>query len=256
MRMESQKKWRLVVIFALIFSLAANWWLVFKVLDYKNRTWQAKLFPDVQFQLSQNPTANAAATPARVDEIWLLGDSRVELWPKASLPESWHAQFLGGGGLTLRETKTGLQDALTKSIPKAILLQCGINDIQGTGYAPETRPKVVLHAERHFREILELAKKHEIKLLVMSILPRGPRTLRDRWFWTDDMDAAVRNLNSTIETICRASEIPFLDCSAVLCGEDQLIKSEFAHDTLHLNEAGYAALSVAATDFVNRFLQR
>ena len=250
MRIYSKGNLKRFVLLALVISLATNGWLAFKVVDYKNRVWQAKLFPDLQFQLSPTPLP----PPAPVDEIWLLGDSRVELWPKTSVPASWNAQFLGGGGLTLRETKTGLQDALTKATPKAILLQCGVNDVQGTGYAPETRPKAMEHAERHFREILDLAKTHGIKLLVTSILPRGPRTLRDRWFWTDDMDAAVRSLNTTFAAICQRAGVPFLDCTTFLCGDDQLIKSEFAHDTLHLNEAGYAALSLAVTDFISRSL--
>lgn len=211
---------------------------------WKGRTWEAKTFAEKSFDLSR-PVARPAP---RVDEVWLVGDSRVEMWPAAELPAAWHIQNFGRSGWTTGEIKSALADALSRAAPRMIILQAGINDIQGAGYRPENLPAAAETAARHFAEMASLCREAGTPLVFTSTLPRGPRTLRDRWFWTAEMDAAAANLNDSLAKLAGPG-VYYADLRPAVCDSENLVQSRFALDTLHLNPAGYTAVSPALVAF-------
>lgn len=237
-RQKIELRWLPIVLgIALAGSALLNAWLINRVVSWKARTWVAVLFPEREFSRS------LPSDPGEADqEIWIVGDSRVAMWPKTLLPEEPRFRILGRSGWTTREIADALHHALKNHSPAAIILQCGINDIQAVGYNPERRAEILAASERNFQRIRELTKLRNVPVVALSVLPRGPREVKMLPFWDSTMDRDVMRLNTFLESITEEGWYYVRSLDSVV-DSSGFVSSEHAQDTLHLNEAGYSALT-------------
>jgi lysophospholipase L1-like esterase len=80
-------------------------------------------------------------------------------------------------------------------------------------------------------------------VVLLTVFPRGAPGIRDRFFWTDELDAHVAGLNESLRSLAGPT-ISVLDAAALL-SEGGRTKQEYSLDSLHLNQRGYEVLTTA-----------
>lgn len=231
-----------MLVVALLASVGGNLWLAKRVFSWKGRTWQAILLPERRLLTGELPAADVVR-----DEIWMIGDSRVSMWPRDLLLEGHACRNFGVSGWTTREVADAVSSSLPSPPPALVIVQCGINDIQAGGYEPATARDNLRRAVDHHRRVAEICRKRACPLLILSVLPRGKRDLRDLWFWTSAMDRQVVELNDSLSRLA-GDGVYFLDVSSVIADGSGIVRAEYSSDTLHLNEEGYRALAGTTWD--------
>ncbi len=226
-------------------SLALNVWLTLKVMDYKGRCLLAKEFPD--------------QTPLQVEKdgrmlLWLSGDSRIASW---SFPESPQRKVVnrGVGGFTARETLDRFRaDLAAGSRPDVVVIQAGINDVLSAGYnrpsrltpasAPRPAPgRIMAQCLENLQKLVKLARESGSRVILLTVFPPGPYSLRDRFFWTSELETHIRDLNTALRRLA-GTGVTVLDSAALLAPGGRT-EAKYCMDCLHLNDAGYKVLSDA-----------
>ncbi len=240
-------KFRLLILILLGSSGAVNVWLILKVLDYKGRVFLARQFPD------------PVPIPVVVDErsqLWLIGDSRVQAWFPGDTPER-KVINRGISGFTVKDTLEQLRSDLSSGHkPSTIVIQVGINDILSAGYNRPSRlpagafngwpdrpgPAAIMgEAFRNLEALVNISLKSQRRVVIFTVFPPGPLGLRDRFFWSSEMDEWLAELNQKIIAL-KDKGILVCDSSSAISQAGR-VKSVYSKDALHLNAAGYEVLT-------------
>jgi lysophospholipase L1-like esterase len=255
---QKWRRWRRAAILSLVLLLGFSIWLnvqlVFKVLDYKGRLFIAREFPD--------------ATPYKAEPdgrhlVWLAGDSRVEAW---SMPDTEKRRFVNRGvsGFTARQTlDTFRADIATGSRPDVLVVQAGINDVLSAGYnRPSRLPAIALEHQPHrpgpdaiiaqcladLQSLTEEGRRAGCRVVLLTVFPPGPYSLRDRFFWDAELESQVTALNAGLQSFAGPS-VTILDTVPLLTADGRT-KSAYSNDSLHLNASGYEVLSRALLEIL------
>ncbi|WP_082483782.1 MULTISPECIES: GDSL-type esterase/lipase family protein [unclassified Methylobacterium] len=180
-------------------------------------------------------TIAAAASQRRGVEVVLLGDSLTQLWPDASVRDTFGADVLnlGVGSDRTQNVLWRLQDARYAALaPRTVFLMLGTNNL---GYGDK-----VCAIREGLRRVLERldAVWGKPRLVVVGILPRGRKSAF--------RDAERLRLNAEWATLlAERGNAVIVDGAelALRCDEDPC--PAFAPDTVHLAPPGYAALGAA-----------
>lgn len=78
--------------------------------------------------------------------------------------------------------------------------------------------------------------------MVMTIFPTANPSMVRRPFWSDEVDRAIVEVNTYLASLASEQVILF-DSAALLSGANGRIRSQYSHDLLHVNEAGYGVLN-------------
>ena len=168
------------------------------------------------------------------------------------LPEDNVVAAIGAGVFTIRSEEQftfdvdgesyQFDEAVKLLSPKRVVLWLGIND---SGYDLQ-------RFSSGYRALIDAIKEDapQAQIYVMSIAPIGKdTTLEEKYGVTNE---TVDKLNGAIAMICAGYEIPFVDISAILKGEDNCLSDEFAaHDGIHLP---YNAFPVVLRTFLDTIL--
>jgi lysophospholipase L1-like esterase len=220
-------------------------YLFAKVIDYKGRLWIYKLATHPVYEGTQLP-----AFPSQT-VLWMIGDSRAEAWNKShDFPcDVWFN--CGVSGLTSGEVLTKLKGDLSKSeAPRFAVIQCGINDIQASGYEPSMLEMVKIQVVANLQSMVKMLLDRNVSVVITTIIPKGDNSLRDHFLWTAEMHAAVMEINKKI--IEMRQQVAVLDAANLVssCGRT---KKEYSKDGLHLNEIGY---SILATELAEKIITK
>ena len=221
----------------LVLSMGSNLFLVERVLAWKGKAAQAKMFPERMFD------DRAAVNPAGDNELWLVGDSRITQWPEKYLPAEWKVVNFGKSGWTTRE----IADALSKELmqrtpPKLLILQCGINDIHAAGFNPEILPILQPSMKANYRRMLSNLQERGCIVYIIPILPRGALNWEARLSWHSGLDQEVRIFNEFLPSLEKAG-VRLLDVLPELVDQQGFIVNELSKDSLHLKDEAYEKLT-------------
>ncbi len=75
-----------------------------------------------------------------------------------------------------------------------------------------------------------------------TIFPVGKIPLERRLFWSDDVAAAVDEVNGDIHTLV-GDKVVIFDAYSILADGKGMTRSEYSADELHINRSGYKALN-------------
>jgi hypothetical protein len=79
-------------------------------------------------------------------------------------------------------------------------------------------------------------------VIVSTIFPTGEVPLQRRLVWSDEIEAAIVDVNSFIRSLTMEKVVIF-DAAALLSDANGKMKFEYSADELHLNQAGYETLN-------------
>lgn len=180
--------------------------------------------------------------------VVFYGDSRAYDWPA---PDIDGLKFFNRGvqGETSAQSALRFDYHVKPLHPEIIILQVGINDLKTVAVMPEKYDEIVENCKANIELIVEKAQAVGAKVVVTTIFPTGMVPFYRQVFWSDDVVAAVESVNAFIWGLNGEGVFVF-DSYAILVGEDDKIKPEYALDTLHLSDSGYRRLNEELTDFL------
>ncbi|HVU31904.1 MAG TPA: GDSL-type esterase/lipase family protein [Opitutaceae bacterium] len=173
-----------------------------------------------------------------------LGDSITEMWSKA--PEVWKSNFAAyhpanfgiGGDFTqnvIWRIENGELDGIS---PRVVVLMIGTNNTLAN-----TAPEIVSGIHR----ILDLirARQPQARILLLALLPRGPRWQPYNQTFDDAVHRmqVIREVNRLLPPLADGHTIRFLDLTADFTGPDGQVRADLLADKLHPSPAGYAVIA-------------
>ena len=176
--------------------------------------------------------------------IVFMGDSITEEWGNL-YPEFFSGKNYinrGIGGQTTPQMLIRFKPDAIDLKPDAIVILAGTNDIAGN-----TGPSTVRMITDNIFSMAELAKAHEIKVVLASILPVY------QYSWADDVldpPSIVDSINRKIKEYVENQGLVYLDYYSSMVDDRKGLKLDYTGDGVHPNEAGYKVMSAIADDII------
>jgi len=194
------------------------------------------------------------------------GEARV-VFTGDSITDSWQQPRFGGffpgkpyldrgiSGQTTPQMLLRFRPDVIALAPRVVVILAGTNDIAGN-----TGPMTDEQIEGNLASMAELARAHDIKVVLSSIMPvsqshvrpgdtAAPQTTRRPM-------ARIKALNAWMKTYAAANGHVYLDYFSAMIDSDGLLKAELSEDDLHPNAAGYAIMAPLAEAAIQAALKR
>ena len=231
----------------LVGSLTLNWFLFRRGRWYYAQLNALRLDP---LGLGAYPAPSSQVEPATTDAttVVFFGDSRAATWPS---PDIGGFAFInrGVGGETSAQGALRFDHHIEPLRPQIIVIQTGINDLKTIPLFPEGEADITRNCAANIEQIVAKSKGMGAIVIVTTIFPIGEVPLDRRPFWSDDVGAAIDEVNTHLWSL-EGEGIHVLDGYGTLVGSDGKIKPEYSHDLLHLNDAGYERLNEELTQLL------
>ena len=179
--------------------------------------------------------------------IVFMGDSITEFW-STLCPEFFIAKpYVNRGisGQTSPQMLVRFRADVIALKPTIVVLLAGANDIAGN-----TGPSTLEMITDAIFSMAELAKAHQIKVILCSVLPAYDFDWKPGSFPADK----IVKLNTMIQQYADANEIRYLDYYSALVDERKGLKAAYADDGVHPNIAGYEVMAPLVEKAINEIL--
>jgi lysophospholipase L1-like esterase len=168
--------------------------------------------------------------------IVFMGDSITEFW-SALCPEFFAGKpYVNRGisGQTSPQMLIRFRADVIALKPTIVVLLAGANDIAGN-----TGPSTLEMITDNIFSMAELAKAHQIKVILCSVLPAYD------FHWKPGSFPAEKivRLNTLLKQYADANGILYLDYYSALVDERKGLKATYADDGVHPNKAGYEVMA-------------
>ena len=195
---------------------------------------------------AQNKEVDSDNTDNRVV---FMGNSITEGWA-SYMPEMFDNQTYinrGIGGQTTPQMLLRFRQDVIAHQPKVVVILAGTNDIAGN-----TPLKDLETVAGHLFSMAELARQHDIKVILCSVVPAAEY----RWRKGKRPDVKIPQLNKMIQDYCNENKIHYLDYfSALTDGNGALIES-YGYDGVHPDEDGYKVMTKLVEKALDQLLDR
>ena len=218
-------------------SLAANVWLWQRNQEYYYAMNHIRLDP-----LGLQSYANAPERATEQPTIVFFGDSRAQEWPAA--PDMPELRFInrGIGAQTTAQVSGRYMQDVHSLEPKLIIIQVGINDLKTIALFPDQKNKIIADCIATIKQIVYEAKNDGSRVVLTTIFPTRAPSLERRIYWSDEIAAAIREVNAAILAM-QSEHVLVIDAAALLSDQQGLLRTDLSKDMLHLNADGYALLN-------------
>ena len=181
------------------------------------------------------------------NRIVFMGDSITEFW-STLCPEFFIGKpYVNRGisGQTSPQMLVRFRADVIALKPTIVVLLAGANDIAGN-----TGPSTLEMITDAIFSMAELAKAHQIKVILCSVLPAYDFDWKPGSFPADK----IVKLNTIIQQYADANEIRYLDYYSALVDERKGLKAAYADDGVHPNIAGYEVMAPLVEKAINEIL--
>jgi acyl-CoA thioesterase I len=187
------------------------------------------------------------AQPRLPGRVVFLGDSITDGWELGKFFPGKPYVNRGISGQTTPQMLVRLYPDVIDLKPDAVILLAGTNDVAGN-----TGPETAKMIEENYEAITDLAKTHNIKVILCSLTPvsdytEHPQTKRRP-------PAQILELNAWIKSYAARVNAIFADYYSALVDSKGMLKDGFSNDGLHPNDRGYALLVPVAEAAIEKAL--
>ena len=172
--------------------------------------------------------------------LLFFGDSRARMWPEPESVAGFHVVNHAIGNQTTAQILMRVDSDVVPVHPSVVVLEAGVNDLKAIPQFPERRAEIVADCEANLERIVNSCRRSGATVVVVSVFAIGDVSLWRRLFWSDDVSAAVREVNAFLPRLV-GPHVLFFDAAPIL-GEPGRVEHEYQLDYLHLTPAGYRAL--------------
>lgn len=199
--------------------------------------------------LNQFRKENSEVGSARSDEdrIVFMGNSITIGWLKHA-PEFFNnPNYINRGisGQTTPQMLVRFRQDVLKLHPKVVIILAGTNDIAGN-----TGPSTLEMIEDNLYSMAELAKAHNIVVILCSVLP----VYNYPWNKRLNPSEKIIELNSRIKEYADTHGIVYADYFSSMVDEQNGLKAEYTKDGVHPTQAGYEVMAPIAEKAIARAL--
>jgi acyl-CoA thioesterase I len=210
------------------------------------------VYADDYGQLARYRDADRLLTAPAAGEtrVIFFGDSITDLW---KLEESFPGKPYinrGIGGQTTSQMLVRFRQDVIDLNPKAVVILAGTNDIAGN-----TGPISNEDIEANFASFAELARVHNIRVILSSLLPVNHYTPESEEFFASRPPERILALNRWLKDYCERSGLIYLDYFSAVVDENGMLKRDLTKDGLHPNEAGFRVMAPLAESAIEKTLQ-
>lgn len=181
------------------------------------------------------------------DRVIFMGNSITQGW-KEQVPEFFdNLNYVnrGIGGQTTPQMLIRFRQDVIKLYPKVVVILAGTNDIAGN-----TGPSTLEMIEDNIYSMAELAKAHNIEVVLCSVLPVFD------YPWQTGLEPAKKiiELNARIKKYADTHGIVYADYFTEMVDAQNGLKSEYTNDGVHPTKAGYEVTAPIAEKAIARAL--
>ncbi|WP_396184995.1 SGNH/GDSL hydrolase family protein [Flavobacterium sp.] len=188
--------------------------------------------------LNKYKNENASLLPLTPEQkrIVFMGDSITEFWSIINPDFFIGKPYVNRGisGQTTPQMLIRFRPDVIALKPDVVVLLAGINDIAGN-----TGPSTVEMIADNIFSMAELAKAHQIKVIICSVLPAYDFP----WITGSFPAEKIVKLNTMIKQYANDNKILYLDYYSALVDERKGLKTAYADDGVHPNKAGYEVMN-------------
>jgi lysophospholipase L1-like esterase len=200
---------------------------------------RASLYTNDFGELGRYRQANASLTAPQAGEqrVVFFGDSITDAWDLSKYFPGKPYVNRGIGGQTTSQMLVRFRQDVIDLNPRAVVILAGTNDIAGN-----TGPISLGDIEANLASMAELARLHDIRVVISSVTPVHDYTPRAQEFFATRPPAEILELNGWLKKYCAENYFLYLDYFEAMVDKQGLMKRELADDGLHPNVAGYTVM--------------
>jgi lysophospholipase L1-like esterase len=177
-------------------------------------------------------------------QVVFIGDSITEAWAhQPSFAADATRVGRGIGGQTAPQMLVRFRSDVINLKPAVVHIMAGTNDV-----AEITGVETDSEIEGYIASMVELARKHRIRVVLASIPPAMD------FPWHSGLNPAprIKTLNEWLKGYAAKRGVVYVDYWPVLATPLGAMKKEFSRDGVHPSAAGYAAMEPLATEAIKR----
>tara|TARA_Y100000814_G_scaffold281498_1_gene245731 strand:+ start:32 stop:685 length:654 start_codon:yes stop_codon:yes gene_type:complete len=180
--------------------------------------------------------------------VVFMGDSITEEWSN-SYPDYFDTKGYinrGIGGQTTPQMLIRFKPDVIDLEPDIVVILAGTNDIAGN-----TGPSNVKMITDNIFSMAELARAHQIKVVLSSILP----VFEYEWAKEiKDVPATIDSVNDELKKYVNDHGLVYLDYFSPMVDERKGLNKDYTYDGVHPNQDGYILMSSLAEKVLSRLL--
>jgi len=201
------------------------------------------IYTDDFGELKRYREANAALAPPapRENRVVFLGDSITDYWKLSDYFPSKPYLNRGIDGQTTPQMLVRFHQDVIDLHPKVLVVLAGTNDIAGV-----TGPARSQDIEANYASMSELARVHNIRLVLASLLPAHNYTQEAKESFALRPRDRILALNAWLKDYCSKNSLVYLDYFSALIDDHGMLRGDLSDDGLHPNSAGYKIMAPLA----------
>ena len=180
--------------------------------------------------------------------VVFMGDSITEEWSNL-YPDYFDTKGYinrGIGGQTTPQMLIRFKPDVIDLEPDIVVILAGTNDIAGN-----TGPSNVKMITDNIFSMAELARAHQIKVVLSSILP----VFEYEWAKEiKDVPATIDSLNDELKKYVNDHGLVYLDYFSPMVDQRKGLNKDYTYDGVHPNQDGYILMSSLAEKVLSRLL--
>ena len=195
--------------------------------------------------------ANAKLEPPSANEnrVVFMGDSITDIWHLDKFFPGKPYVNRGIGGQTTPQMLIRFRPDVIALSPKVVVILAGTNDISGN-----TGPMTLGEIEANLETMTELARLHNIRVVLSSVLPVNNYTERSKLFFPLRPPDQILELNRWIKDYATHNNFIYLDYFSAMVDDKGLLQRDLSEDGLHPNDKGFAVMAPLAEKAIEQAL--
>ena len=180
--------------------------------------------------------------------VVFMGDSITEEWSNLYADYFDTKGYInrGIGGQTTPQMLIRFKPDVVDLEPDIVVILAGTNDIAGN-----TGPSNVKMITDNIFSMAELARAHQIKVVLSSILP----VFEYEWAKEiKDVPATIDSVNDELKKYVNDHGLVYLDYFSSMVDERKGLNKDYTYDGVHPNQDGYILMSSLAQKVLSRLL--
>lgn len=179
--------------------------------------------------------------------VIFYGDSITDKWSLTQYFPGRNYINRGISGQTTSQMLLRFRQDVINLDPEVVVILAGTNDIAGN-----TGPISIGDIEGNITSMAELARSHNIALVLSSVTPVNNYTPASQRFFADRPPAEILRLNEWMKAYCANTNCYYLDYFDSMVDGSGLLKRGLSEDGLHPNDAGYKIMAPLAQSAIDK----
>ena len=217
------------------------------------RASRVAVYSDDYGERARYRAANTALPPPAANEnrVVFFGDSITDFWRlDQSFPGKPYVNR-GIGGQTTSQMLVRFRQDVIELRPRVVVILAGTNDIAGN-----TGPIANEEIEGNLASLADLARMHDIRVVLSSVMPVHNYTPRAQEFFASRPAERILALNRWMRGYAAATGVVYLDYHSAMVDDRGMLRRDLAEDGLHPNATGHAIMARLADEAIQRALTK